>query len=175
VEDLAELTVGWLLGDLRSQPGYYGPVDVDEQDAPGLTQALVACNRAGWLTRNSQAGVVETAKGGVRWEQLAWVAGYARRPVAQRVYWTALSRPGLLPTIWSEGACGVCVTRLGGQPVTTDCWYGPDETRWDLDGAGAAAVDDVLDNCVQLSVVDLDVGGNTLWPWLTDTMPALAD
>ncbi len=47
LQDLADLTASWLSGDIASQPGYYGRVDVDEDDAPGLTAALVASTESG--------------------------------------------------------------------------------------------------------------------------------
>jgi hypothetical protein len=50
-------------------------VDVDEQEAPGMTDVLVRCNRAGFLTFGSQAGFDGTGDDGIRWQQLAAVDG----------------------------------------------------------------------------------------------------
>jgi hypothetical protein len=72
VQDLCDLTVRWLRGEIPSQPGYYGPVDVDEDDAPGLTDALMALNRIGFWSRTSQAGADgegTTARTGPNWPQ----------------------------------------------------------------------------------------------------------
>ncbi|MBL7261367.1 DUF6919 domain-containing protein [Paractinoplanes lichenicola] len=49
LDEVAALTARWLSGGIRSQPGYGGTVDVDEDDAQGLTAALIACNRAGFF------------------------------------------------------------------------------------------------------------------------------
>ena len=56
LEQLASLTAEWLNGDLASQPGYYGSVDVDENVSASLIDALIALNDFGVLTRSSQAG-----------------------------------------------------------------------------------------------------------------------
>ena len=76
--DVAALTAQWLTGELRGQPGYCGPVDVDEPDAPGMTDALIACNRAGMLTCGSQAGFGGTDVDGAHWQQLAAVDALIR-------------------------------------------------------------------------------------------------
>ena len=75
LKDVAALTARWLTGDLQGQPGYWGPVDVDEQEAPGMTDVLIRCNRAGFLTFGSQAGFDGTGDDGMRWQQLAAVEG----------------------------------------------------------------------------------------------------
>lgn len=74
--DLCDLTAQWLAGDIQSQPSYYGPVDVDEDDAPGLTATLIALNRAGFLTHNSQCGFDGTGYDGAHWTQIASVVGF---------------------------------------------------------------------------------------------------
>jgi hypothetical protein len=69
------LTARWLTGDLSGQPGYWGPVDVDEQDAPGMTGVLIDCNRSSFLTFGSQAAYNGTGDDGAHWQQLAAVEG----------------------------------------------------------------------------------------------------
>lgn len=54
--DLGECTALWLEGRIAEQPGYGGQVDVDEDLAPGMTGALIAANRAGYVTVQSQGG-----------------------------------------------------------------------------------------------------------------------
>jgi hypothetical protein len=39
--DLARLTEAWLTGEVASQPGYHGPVDVDEGTTGGLVAHVV--------------------------------------------------------------------------------------------------------------------------------------
>lgn len=75
--DVGELTAQWLEGRIGAQPGYCGSVDVDEHDAPGLTDALVACNRAGFVTTDSQAGCDIYDERGNHWQQYAAVRGFA--------------------------------------------------------------------------------------------------
>jgi hypothetical protein len=82
LNDLCALTERWLRADLATQPGYSGSVDVDEEEAPGLTDACIALNRAGFLTRNSQAGFDGTGYDGARWTQLAAVDGITIPPAA---------------------------------------------------------------------------------------------
>jgi len=74
--DLGGLTVRWLNGDLKSSPAYYGQVDVDEDLAPGLTDALIALNRAGFVTDQSQGACDDPdLYAAAPWE--AWVMGFA--------------------------------------------------------------------------------------------------
>lgn len=72
---VAARTARWLTGELAGQPGYCGPVDVDEDTAPGMTQVLIACKLAGFLTENSQAGSDEPGYDGAGWRQVAAVDG----------------------------------------------------------------------------------------------------
>jgi hypothetical protein len=43
-------------GRVGALPSYRVPCDVDEADAPGMTAAMVAANRAGIVTTSSQCG-----------------------------------------------------------------------------------------------------------------------
>lgn len=84
--ELGELVAQWLEGTLSEWPGYVGPVDVDESDAPGLTAALVALNRAGVVTYHSEAGVVvDDEDGRPAWYQCASIAGFAEWSTAERL------------------------------------------------------------------------------------------
>jgi Domain of unknown function (DUF6919) len=77
LDDAGELTAQWLDGTIRSQPGYYGPCDVDEDYCPGLTATLVACNRNGFVTMNSQACVGCPGVGLAPGEECgAWLLGF---------------------------------------------------------------------------------------------------
>jgi hypothetical protein len=75
LREVAVCTARWLTGELRGQPGYHGPVDVDEDLHPGMTQVLIACNEAGFLTTGSQAGYVWISPDGDSWHQHAAVDG----------------------------------------------------------------------------------------------------
>lgn len=75
--DVGELTAQWLEGRIAARPGYCGPVDVDEDEAAGLTDALVAANRVGFVTDSSQAGCDVVTSDGNYWQQYAAVVGFA--------------------------------------------------------------------------------------------------
>lgn len=54
LDGIGACMAGWLSGGLSARPGYAGRCDVDEDAAPGLTETLVACNHAGYVTDQSQ-------------------------------------------------------------------------------------------------------------------------
>lgn len=54
--ELGELTARWLTGELGQTPTYDGPPDPETLQTPGVVPALVAANRAGLLTTQSQPG-----------------------------------------------------------------------------------------------------------------------
>lgn len=167
LEDLCALTDRWLSGDLKSSPTYYGPVDVDEEDAPGLTEACRRLNRMGFLTDSSQAGSDGPGYDGRRWTQVAAVDGFAAPGLV------ALLTEGLSGTPYVVQAfeprrfgCGsrVPVTWVDGRPCTR--FGGGLSARgirqlWGGDvGEGA-----VRDLCAALQVViyDPEPGRNALW------------
>lgn len=163
--DLGELTAGWLTGEIVSSPGYYGPVDVDEDDAPGLTDALVALNRIGFWTRTSQAGLDREGYDGAHWTQLAAVDGFADRAVVERLE-NALAgtryRIQAYPAQEQDHE-GVVVTRREGQAYTG---FGGSMDDEDLDiqvdGVGEQAAQAVRDSS-QVVIWDPTVGRNDLW------------
>jgi hypothetical protein len=170
LQDLCDLTAGWLEGDIRSQPGYYGPVDVDEDEAPGITGALVALNQAGFLTRDSQAGYA--VDDGYEWTQLAAVTGYAgeqtvahlRSRLAGTGYGirAVKARDHDEPFDWA----GVPVTCAQDEPFTVfGCRLSRLEIMLELEGAGIEAVDAVTE-ALQVTIWDPQPGPNQLWATL---------
>lgn len=159
--DLGAVNVRWLSGELPRLPNYLGPVDVDEHLAPGLTAALVAANRAGYVTDNSQGGAVFSAGS---W-QLAWVSGVASPEFAARLAAGARAA-GFEAHLWRRGNRRRTVTWDAGHAFTRDGWAHPrtvaDEMFPDVGPAGRAAVLAAR----QLSIVDPVPGRNTLWRWL---------
>jgi hypothetical protein len=179
VEDLCRLTAGWLTGRLESQPGYYGQVDVDDAEAPGLTAALVALNAAGVCTRNSQAGFVGPGYDGAAWTQHAAVTGYAGTQTWTRIR-AALDGTGYrtlaLPARrrWRRALRGVVVTRRETQPYTEfGSQLSAADVAFDLDGAGRRAVVAAARG-LQVTIWDPAVGANTLWAHLAAIPPATA-
>jgi hypothetical protein len=166
------LTVGWLTGQISVQPGYGGRVDVDEDVAPGLTAGLVACNRAGFLTRLSQAGVDQVTDG-VRVQQLAWVSGHAGWGLAQALR-EAGTAAGFEVHVWARDSVSRVVTAQDLQPATVDGPMSRRTVRWTLRGVGRRAVADVLAGA-QVCVADPVAGRNSLWAWLATQLPRLGD
>jgi hypothetical protein len=162
--ELGALTGLWLQGRLRTQPGYVGSVDVDEALAPGLADVLVACNRAGFLTRASQAADQDQHSPG-RWVQLAAVEGHAEERVVRHL------RSALRGTRFRIQArpparirpAGVVVTRYDGRPATTYGRATRAEIAASLTGAGPGAIRDVL-GALYVVVWDPEPGHSTdLW------------
>ena len=156
LEDLGELTAQWLEGRIQSQPGYYGPCDVDEELAPGLTDTLIALNRAGFLTNNSQAGSAE-------YGQQAAVIGFASPAVAER-----LAR-GLDGTEYRYTTLSARrpFQRADGDPAA--------QFNWHASGRGISGMYfglhrqalDALRDAKQLTIYDPQIGRNTLWAALS--------
>jgi hypothetical protein len=165
VADLAGLTVQWLRGELSCQPSYDRPVDVDEQDAPGLTTALVACNLAGWLTVDSQAGVDD----GV-WTQLAAVTGFAHSPLPER----------LAAAVAADGRFRVQVEidDENKQPQIPVTWHHGQECTWYGGPNDGRRIEETFPDCADAAIDDLYwadqvtvwdplPGRNELWAFLT--------
>ena len=156
--DVRAATIGWLVGDVQSQPGYCGPVDVDEDEAPGLTDALVALNRAGMLTTDSQAGENTIGYDGAHWWSYAAVEGLADE---ETVEWltTVAGYAGLAVSVdqWTD------VTFREGAPFTR--FGGPDDLdAFDICQPSAVAE---LAKCRTVLVYDPVAGRNDrLWPTL---------
>lgn len=127
LDDLGEFTARWLEGRIARQPGYGGPVDTDEELAPGMTAALAAVNRAGYVTTNSQAG-------SARYDMTADVHGFTHPGVtwphrlADRFDVTVWIEPP--PTLTDDEADAVALawqTNHGGYPgmdaEEIDVWF----------------------------------------------------
>lgn len=152
--DLGELTALWLEGRIESRPGYYGRVDVDEHLAPGMTKALVACNRAGFVTHNSEGGVVTS-----RYQQHAWVFGFATPAVYNHLR-RGLGR-GLQSCAWPmrrgwaarkpPGDFGKVYEQLGKRELGSQ-WHGCSADAWQA-----------LTSALQVTFYDPEPGRNTLW------------
>jgi uncharacterized protein DUF6919 len=173
LDDLGQLTAAWLDGSIASQPGYYGPCDVDEDDAPGLTDTLILLNQAGFVTHGSQAGYDGPGYDGAHWQQMAAVEGLA----APHTYdwlcdaltgtrfgvlaWPCKARP------WHRAGAGVPVTFREGQAYTTfGSQVGEVTIAGELyDGCGTAAIAAAC-AATQVTVYDPEPGRNDLWPAL---------
>ncbi len=182
LRELCDLTEQWLTGRIASQPGYCGPVDVD--DADDLRDALVALNRVGFLTNSSQEGFEPDRDPDdpgdpdeELWYQRAAVTGFATPDTAA---WLAgiiagtgfvlidhpckTSRwhralPGVIVTWWESLNGGSSITHFGRQASRTVI------AGEMYDGCSDAAIAEVC-AARQVTVYDPDPGRNELWPFL---------
>ena len=168
--EVGEVMGLWLTGAIASRPGYYGVVDVDEDDAPGLTRALTALCWAGAVTDGSQAGHDGPDSDGVTWTQLAWVDAFMTPDLADRLR-RAAEGTSYRVVSHTRGGEMLTVTWVDGEPVTGAGWRsprGPSMTYYRA-AVGTRAWGD-LRRAAQISIVDTVPGRNTLWAWLTDLL-----
>jgi hypothetical protein len=161
--ELGVLTAAWLRGEIASQPGYHGPVDVDEHVAPGLTGALVAVNRAGAVTTGSQAGLVDG-----EYVQLAWVDAFVDDDLLARLQ-DAAAGTGYRVVVHVPGTRWVPVTWDRGKVWTSTGWMDAQYWAWHYEGVGDGALEQVL-AAHQVAVIDPVPGRNTLWAWLLEAV-----
>ncbi|MFF8414691.1 DUF6919 domain-containing protein [Streptomyces omiyaensis] len=120
--DLGSLTASWLLGDIASQAGYTPNCGPDEETGP-LVPILVAVNRLGFLTDDSQPGCDATGTGGEKWLQRAAVTGLIDDTVLAGRLTAAAEEAGLL--VLNRGLAfdgnldGIVVTQVDGKDYTT--------------------------------------------------------
>jgi hypothetical protein len=157
--ELGVLTAAWLRGEIASQPGYHGPVDVDEHLAPGLTGALVALCRAGAVTTGSQAGLVDG-----EYVQLAWVDAFVDDAALARLQ-DAAEGTGYRVVVHVPGTRWVPVTWDRGKVWTSTGWMDAQYWAWHYEAVGSGALEQVL-AARQVSVIDPVPGANTMWAWL---------
>lgn len=170
--EVADLTARWLTGELAAQPGYFGKADVDEDRAPGMTSALIACNRAGFLTYGSQAGAESPGFDGAGWRLVAAAEGLIPADRLTRLR-PAAADAGLL--VDASGA-GQVVTWRAGRPYTV---FGSrrDDLADDWTGYGICHPDAIaeLEAAQPVVVYDPDPGRNDrLWPALARFAQAAA-
>jgi hypothetical protein len=174
--DLGELTARWIEGDLRSQPGYYGPTDIED---PVMAPVLAALCRAGYMTTQSQAGVSGPGYDGECWRQCAAVEGLASEGTARRIAAVAewnglivvLNEPPRRFSMRYGCETAVTVTWRAAEPVTSFGARLPrTHLRSDVTGYGECHRDAVNAVCVawQVTVMDPKPGRpDLLWDTLT--------
>ena len=163
--DLGGLTALFLEGHISQVPGHGGPSGRETTD---LIAVLTACNRAGFVTGNSQPGVPIDAYGS---GQRAWVSGFASNNVLAQLRAAAVGT-GLNITAAraSEDNPGpfITVTLDYGEEFT---WAGGGQSRSELEDHYSRlchpdAVRAICD-AWQVNIIDPEWGRNgVLWPAL---------
>lgn len=163
--ELGEVTARWLQGELRYFPGHNDPTEPPLDETKDLISDLVALNRAGYVTTNSQPGQSMTRDGNA---QRAFVRGYCTEETFKRIdaaiYGTelvALPRP---PGMYH--LCPVPITTVGGKNFT---WGGmssgePEAIAREFGGALSESMLQVLTSCWLVDVLD-PVWGRTHLLW----------
>ncbi|ONK09280.1 hypothetical protein [Streptomyces sp. MP131-18] len=152
VADLGVLMAAWLEGQIASRPGYqprYGP----DGETTDLIPVLAACNRAGFLTDDSQPGDAGEEPGGTLWEQRAAVTGFVvhdNHKLLQRLV-AAAEQAGLLIELhtthdeWHDQGGIAVTTRDGNRYTTYGRALGGDDLRFLWTDCHRQAVDQVVD------------------------------
>ena len=174
---LAHLTANWLDGTLPAHITY-GPNP--DPETTGITRALAAVNRAGYLTTSSQPGHPPTVgHDGSVYEQRAAITGHIADPTLLHHLVDTAERAGLTVITHtadtSTGPDWMIATRQDGQPTAA---FGehvtPVQLRADWYGVSDQAHAAVA-AAVQVTVVDPVWGRNdVLWPALTHLTAATA-
>jgi hypothetical protein len=161
LQDLADLTCRWLAGEMESQPGYVGPVDIDQHLATWIGQALRDLCGIGFITRDSQGGWAGEDAEGEYIVQTPAVTGYTTQETAEALEqylpgWVLVEHRPAVRRRGSKGGRGWTVTSVDGEPVTV---YGRSMPRDDFDfeweDAGPQAVKEVR-KARLLTIMDTD-------------------
>lgn len=164
IADLGENMAGWLEGRIPSWPGYDGQFGQEETNgARHLVPTLIAANRAGFVTTESQPGEIG---GGYR--QRAFVEGtvHDHSPLLGRLL--GLQHQGLTVVRgWPKRQ--VVLTEDAGRPFTTI--GGWKMRRNDIHSTwrkvGKQAISELREHGVKLTIIDTDWGrDDRLWPAL---------
>ncbi|MGW6557914.1 DUF6919 domain-containing protein [Streptomyces hydrogenans] len=164
IADLGENMAGWLEGRILSWPGYDGPFGQEETNgARHLVPTLIAANKAGFVTTESQPGEIG---GGYR--QRAFVEGtvHDHNPLLGRLL--GLQHQGLTVVRgWPKRQ--VVLTEDAGRPFTTiGGWrMRRNDIHSTWRGIGKQARSELREHGVKLTIIDTDWGrDDRLWPAL---------
>jgi hypothetical protein len=173
ISDLGHLTALWLEGEVASHPSCAMPNYGPDEETAHLVPVLAAANRAGYLTDNSQPGLIERGRDGDLWEQRAAVTGWIDRNSQQLVrrITTAARDAGLLVCVDHPGS-DIPVTKVDGQDYTVFGAVLPEylPVLWP-----ARLIDrglfTTLTNATAVTVVDPRYGRDSLlWPVLAEAV-----
>ncbi|MGH3299148.1 MAG: DUF6919 domain-containing protein [Trebonia sp.] len=151
LDDLGELVIRWLNGEIRQTPCHMG---APESETIPLIPALTVINRGGFITACSQ--LAETREEDA-WN--TWVDGFAADAVLDRLREAVASTPLIL---------AACRRRVHGHDQSdnwTRCLWREETGFW---AERCPAVADALHDCWFVSVEDPEPGRNgLLWDTLT--------
>ena len=151
LDDLGELVVRWLNGEIEQTPCHTGP---PERETIPLIPALTGINRAGFITTCSQ--LAETREGHA-WN--TWVDGFATGAVLARM------REAVAGTPLNLAACSRRAHEHDRAALWAYCLW-REETDWWAEKCPAVA--GVLRDCWYVCVEDPEPGRNDLlWGTLT--------
>lgn len=178
--ELGELTARWLTGELATVPSYYGPPDAETLP---IADSLAAINRAGFVTLNSQPGMLPADDGtGKVWRQRAFVDGFVGDPATvERL--AELRKQGLGVVLIAPGERGrdhVPVTEyaeIGGQSgyqvTVIGSEFPPRDLQYTYGGIVGAKAYAALRKAWYLAVYDPEWGrDDRLWTALADVLGA---
>lgn len=173
ITDLGHLTALWLEGEVTSHPGCATPNYGPDKETAHLVPVLAAANRAGYLTDNSQPGLIQRGSDGDLWEQRAAVTGWIdpdNQQLVRRIT-TAARDAGLLVCVDHPGS-QIPVTKVDGQDYTIFGAVLPEylHVLWP-----ARLIDrdlfTALANAASVTVADPQYGRDSLlWPVLTQAL-----
>jgi hypothetical protein len=150
LEDLGELVIRWLNGEIKQTPGHMGPPC--DETIP-LIPALTVINRGGFITDGSQ--LAETLHGET-WN--TWVDGFATDATL------AVLREAVAGTPLILTACRRCAHECDRAAHWHRCGWGDAVGFW---SQRCPALIDELDACWLVSIEDPEPGRNDL---LWDTL-----
>ena len=165
--DLSELTAQWLEGKISERPGYIGPPD---DETTSLAPVLAACNRAGFLTEDSQPGGYGVYEG-CSWSQRAAVQGFADPVTWSRIQVACDGLPVLIgahraPRWRNRYNAWLPVTQASGRVCTR---FGAGLSRRFLEAEWACYVEssavEAVRDAWQLTLIDVEWGraDSPLW------------
>lgn len=168
IADLGQAMVLWLEGSIPSWPGYaagYGP----DEETKHLIPTLVALNRAGFVTTNSQPGFDGRGFDGARWRQRAWVEGIidCRGPLLDRLV-QAGEQAGMTVVRGRRASRPVVLTDRNGEPAAAiGSRYPRNQLAREWHGVGRHAMRALRDHGTHIALVDPVWGrDDQLWPLL---------
>lgn len=165
--DVCELGAQFCEGRIEHINGY----DRLTEDTYGLSELLAECNRAGFFTQDSQQGEKPSRTGAQR----AYVCGYAKEPLAMRLYCMGLESDLVVlvvPAVEGDHRLHHITVTLDGKHPCTWCgaFGGCEDLRLMSEHISRAAALDLMDT-YEIQIIDPRWGrSDYLWPRLREAI-----